>query len=112
MRKRIGPASDEKSAGEKFERRSDTIYRAFFSGKFAVKFFSVILSASREISIKMISSVISATDIPMIPDPDPISITVLICSFWMIFLARFMRHSVSSRGIRTSGVIKKSLPKK
>lgn len=94
------------------DNKSDTMKSAVFSGKLFRKLVSVIRSASGEISRNITVSTMSAILVPIIPDPHPISTTCCIFFSMMIFRARRIRHSVSSLGIRTSGVTTKSLPKK
>lgn len=98
-------------------RRSEIRNVDFFSGKKVSKLFLAIRSADGEISIPISSSHISPQDVMMIPDPVPIStrstfssqLFFLYCE--IIFRTRFTSTSVSSLGIRTSGVIWNFLPK-
>ena len=76
------------------------------------KFSRAIFSADSEISRNITSSIRSAHDTQIIPEPVPISTIVFIFCDRILFLARLMSHSVSSLGMRTSGVTINSRPKK
>jgi hypothetical protein len=114
----VTPSNSLLGEGESrnIQSKSDTMNWAFLSGKCDRKFASVTARASGDISRNIISSARSATLVPMIPDPQPISMIVF--GFWFLVLcqrsclARLTSTSVSSRGINTSGVTTKSRPKK
>lgn len=95
-----------------FSSRSETMYSAFCFQKYASKFFFAILRASDEISINSTFSAKSAILVPIIPDPVHTSMTS--DHGYCLKKCRVLRtrHSVSSRGISTSGVTKKSRLKK
>lgn len=93
------------------ERRSEMRKCEDFSGKYVSKFLFATDKASWEISMAMTSLARSTQEVAMIPEPVPMSISMLFSFDVRIFRVRFTSTSVSSRGMSTSGVTRKVLQK-